>query len=362
MLADILAAASLNAFLLSAACSALIVAFGRRLAQAFDWRSDLTELQAVHDTPTPRLGGVGVLLAIGLGAIDWFGDAVVQANYWLFIVSHAPVAAAGLIEDTFGSVRPRWRLLAAELSGILLVAIFGQWLPRVGVPGVDWAMAAWPILAIGFTIFACTGVTHAVNLIDGVHGLCGMWAVAASLCLAMVAQQAGLDAHVQALMLFCCAVLGFLAVNYPMGKIFLGDAGAYTVGHALAWIAVSIVWLSADVAPFALLLIFLWPVVDTLYAIARRLTNGRPIFAADAEHIHHIIYRMLHHGGLPRGVANPLSAIVLLPAYLGPMVAGICFWDDNATSAVVCLLFGGLFVVTVSGLTVWKKSKSGDRA
>lgn len=361
MFADIYAATSLTAFWISAASSALFAAFGRRLTPSFFVRANLADVQAIHETPTPRLGGVGVMLGISVGGMDWFDDSIIQANYWLFLVSLAPVVVVGLIEDVFGFTRPYWRLAAAALSGIIFVTLFGQWLPRIGVPGVDWVMAAWPALAIVFTVFACTGVTHAVNLIDGVHGLSGMWSVAACISLALVAQEAGLEAHVRVLVLFGCAVLGFLIVNYPLGKIFLGDAGAYTIGNALAWTAVSIIWLSADVAPFALLLIFLWPVVDTLYAIARRLVTGRPVFEPDLEHMHHVVFRILLAFGITRRVANPFCSLILLPAYLAPMAAGIYFWNDNVTSTWIAILLGVLFVVSIRGIARLKEVKEGGR-
>ena len=264
----------------------------------------------------------------------------------MFLLSLLPVASAGLLEDVTGRVSPMWRLIAAASSGILFVAIFDQWINRFGIPSVDVFLDAWPWIAIGFTIFACAGATHAVNLIDGVNGLSGMWAVSAALSLALIAHTVDLDSHASALLLFASAVAGFLLVNYPWGKIFLGDAGAYVIGHVLSWVAVSILWNASEVAPTAVLLIFLWPVADTIYAIVRRLVKGTPLSKADSAHFHHLAFNILvTRAGLSKRAANPASSLVIAPLYLLPMACGIVFWDNTAASLALLCIFSVAFAV-----------------
>lgn len=66
------------------------------------------------------------------------------------------------------------------------------------------------------------------------------------------------------LLMLSCAVAGFLLFNFPFGKIFLGDAGAYTLGHTLVWVAIGLNSVSSEISPWAILLIFFWPVADTM--------------------------------------------------------------------------------------------------
>ena len=65
-----------------------------------------------------------------------------------------------------------------------------------------------------------------------------------------------------------------MVLNYPLGKIFLGDGGAYALGHLLVWSAILLVNRASEISPFAILLIFFWPVADTGLAIWRRWKLG----------------------------------------------------------------------------------------
>ena len=88
-----------------------------------------------------------------------------------------------------------------------------------------------------------------------------------ALSLSVIAFNAG---HTQTsifLVLIVASVLGFLVLNFPLGKIFLGDGGAYALGHLLVWSAIILVNSVNDISPFAILLLFFWPVADTGLAI-----------------------------------------------------------------------------------------------
>ena len=91
----------------------------------------------------------------------------------------------------------------------------------------------------------------------------------------MIAGYTG-DADIQIVAgLLIAAIFGFFVLNWPMGRIFLGDAGAYGIGHILAWLGIVLVARNASVAGYAILLILFWPVCDTLFSICRRLGTKR---------------------------------------------------------------------------------------
>lgn len=135
------------------------------------------------------------------------------------------------------------------------------------------------------------GISHASNLIDGLNGLAGFTALAAAFSLATIAHQAGLTEHRDILLTVAAAIAGFLAFNFPFGIIFLGDAEASVIGHFIVWMSVSILWNAPNVTPFTMLLIFFWPLADTLLAITRRLALGKPISQPDRLHFHQLVIR-----------------------------------------------------------------------
>src|SRR6056297_1067615 len=178
------------------------------------------------------------------------------------LLSSTPVVLAGLLEDTGRRVAPIPRLIAAVASSVFALATLNVWLPRGDIPLVDAAMTIAPV-AIFFTVFFASGFCHALNLIDGMNGLAGATVIAAAVGLALIASQGGLPEVSVTAWLLAAAAFGFLARNWPVSGIFLGDAGAYGIGHVVAWLAISIVALAPDIAAPAVLLTLFWPIADT---------------------------------------------------------------------------------------------------
>jgi UDP-N-acetylmuramyl pentapeptide phosphotransferase/UDP-N-acetylglucosamine-1-phosphate transferase len=259
-----------------------------------------------------------------------------------------PVFVIGLAEDLGYLASPPRRLLAATVSGAMFIALMGQWVLHTGIPGLDIALH-WSPFAVAFSLFLGVGISHAFNLIDGLNGLAGFTALAAALALATIADQSGLKEHRDILLTIAAAVIGFLIFNFPFGKIFLGDSGAYVIGHLLFWMSVSILWNAPDVSPFAMLLIFFWPIADTLLAITRRLSLGKPIAQPDRLHFHQLVMRgveIVFLGRKKRRIANPLAALFTLPFVFAPMITAVMFALDPGAAAMACGLFAVIFIAT----------------
>ena len=150
---------------------------------------------------------------------------------------------------------------------------------------------------------------NAFNLIDGLNGLSSYVAISTAISLSWLAFAVD---HLQILffvIIISFAVLGFMFLNFPMGKIFLGDAGAYDLVHLLVWTAIMLVNFNSMISPFAILLIFFWPVADTALAIWRRWVKGSPADRADRLHFHQLAMRYLEIrflGRKKRNISNPL--------------------------------------------------------
>ena len=311
-------------------------------------RHDLQAVQAAHVTPVPRIGGIAIVCALILSLAFQFGDAH-QANLSSkLLLSTVPIFFIGLSEDLGLLASPRIRILAAAASGTIFIWLFGEWLPRADFPGLNLAIQ-WAPFAIVLSIFLTVGISHAFNLIDGLNGLAGSTALAVAFALAAIAHQAGLTDHRDILLIFAAAILGFLVFNFPYGKIFLGDAGAYAIGHLLVWMSVSILWNAPNVTPFAILLIFFGPVADTLLAITRRLSLGKPIAQPDRLHFHQLVMRgveIVLLGRKKRWIANPLATLFTLPFIFAPIIAGVLLALDHSNAAIACAVFAAMFITS----------------
>ena len=84
-------------------------------------------------------------------------------------------------------------------------------------------------------------------------------------------------------LVFFLSTLGLFILNFPWGKIFLGDGGAYFQGHCLSWIAILLIVRNPEITAWSILLIFFWPVVETVFSIYRRIYKKKSASIADRE-------------------------------------------------------------------------------
>ena len=336
----------------------------------FSRRGEIDEaaIQSAHSGFVPRVGGlaiyISILVLVPLLSFGFIPLSVVfnldAEQLTLLILSAAPVFSVGLAEDLGYEMSPKARLVASAVSSLVAILLFKVWLDSLGIPGVDTLLMFAPV-GILFTIFATVGVANAFNLIDGLNGLSSYVTVSVAVALSIIAFQSG-DIQVSIfLVLVVAAVLGFMVLNFPMGKIFLGDGGAYALGHLLVWSAIIFIYDENQVSAFAILLVFFWPVADTGLAIWRRWKQGNPTDRPDRLHFHQLAMRFLEirfFGRDRREVANPVATLILIPLISTPQVLGVLFWDDFRASVVSTAGMGVLFIVTyLFGIAIAKKGR-----
>jgi len=304
---------------------------------------DLRAVQSMHAVPTPRIGGIAIFAAIGLSSI--IAPVEISERYQTFVFPVALIFFVGLAEDLGITISPLGRLLAAIGASLLVIWLFGVWLPRIGIPALDPMVAHWAI-GVPLTLLITAGITHGFNLIDGVNGLAALAGIAAAVALALIARASGYGAMVHLAMMLAAGLFGFFLINFPLGKIFLGDAGAYSIGFVLSWFGISILLRYPDVSPWAILLTVFWPFADTLLAIYRRSRRKADIVAPDRLHAHQMVLRALEVCILGRGrrkIANPLTTVVLAPFVIAPPIAGVMLWNQNLNAFLATVMFMALF-------------------
>jgi UDP-GlcNAc:undecaprenyl-phosphate GlcNAc-1-phosphate transferase len=320
-----------------------------RLSGRVQWRrNDVRARQAMHKTPVPRLAGsaiYGGLVAILLIS-PWMPWSAWE--FGIVILSVTPLFAVAFLEDVGVPMSPLTRLSGMSVSAIIVIAAWGIWVKSVDLPVIDNILAIRPI-AIVATVFMVSGVTNAFNLIDGLNGLAGLTGVTTAVATATIAIASGHPDIASASLLMASFILGFLTFNFPWGKIFLGDAGAYLTGHILVWLAIGLTNDKPEVTPLATLLIFFWPVADTMLAIWRRRRSKKPTDQPDRLHFHQLVLRYIEIRHLGRGrrhIANPLATAIMLPMIIAPQIAGVAFATSPAWAGASVVAFGVLFVTT----------------
>ena len=326
--------------------------FINRERETFSKRAErhVAARQSSHTSPTPRVGGLAIAVGTLSGAL-LTGDDVFGLILWTTL----PIFLIGLLEDLGPDTPPSVRLSVAALSAILAILVLGVHLQRVDVPFLD-PLLAVGLIGMGFTVFASAGMTHAVNLIDGLNGLSSAVVIAVMVAFGVVAQAHGHTDLAAMNAVVCVAFLAFLCMNFPFGKIFLGDAGAYSIGHIIAWNAILLVMREPSITPWGVLLILLWPVLDTLFAMGRRIVAGQSVATPDRLHFHHVLMRLVLIAtpkSLGRRGANPIGSFLAWPFIATPCVMGVFLIDDarGAFAAVVLfsLAYVALYHVLVRG-------------
>ncbi len=284
------------------------------------WTLDEHEgVQKFHSQPTPRIGG----LAIVSGAFisGFILDPEVKALMLPLLISGLIPFFFGFREDVTKLVSVRDRLLATMAGAMAAMLLTGTYLDHLDVPGIDLLMVWWPAGAL-VTIIAVSGVTNAINILDGFNGLASGSAMLILTFLGLMAYQSNDFLLMQMCLMLASSILGFMLLNYPFGKIFLGDAGAYFVGFLVAWVALLLPMRNEDISPWASLLACAYPIVEVLYSMARRMKAQLKAGHPDNLHLHTLIKtRMVrrYFKALPNWAKNALvaPAIWLCSAVLG---------------------------------------------
>ncbi len=323
------------AFALAAISALVFTWFVRAHARRLEL-FDHSDSRKTHERDVPRIGGVGIVLAVvftSIVTLIGFGRPEMTPNMRGLLVVFAGGIAIHLVGlyDDIRQLHARWKLFAQV---VIAVAVFAAGvrmttlsLPFVGVVN----LGTW--VGLAFTVAWFVGITNAFNLIDGVDGLAAGAALFALTTMFVVAIANARFGASLATLTLAGATLGFLYYNFHPATIFLGDSGSLFLGFMLAGIGALSAQKSPTVVAVAIPVVSLGlPVLDTLIAVTRRFLRRQPIFAADRGHIHH---RLLGRGYSPRTVVLTLYAVCALLA-----LGGMLLVNEGGHVALVLVTIG----------------------
>jgi UDP-GlcNAc:undecaprenyl-phosphate GlcNAc-1-phosphate transferase len=313
---------------------------------------DLSGPQKFHLKLTPRIGGLGIYLALCITAIVAFFRQTDLAKLIVFVLLSAlPVFVAGLAEDITKKVSAKIRLLAGLLSGVLLIYLFQITSIRIDFWGLD-ALLKNIWLTYLFLAIACSGLSNAYNIIDGFNGLASMVAIISAGAIGFVAFKINDIALVYLALMFMGSIAGFFIWNYPKGLIFLGDGGAYLIGFVTAALSILLVQRNPSVSPWFALLVNAYPVFETLFTIWRRtIYKNKSAGLPDGIHFHSIIYRRMMRWTNHRSkyinyhyLSNAKTSPFLWVISCFGIVPAVLFWDNTALLMMSSITFALLYV------------------
>ncbi len=311
-----LGAACGAAFLLALVACEAIRDFAARRALV-----DRPNERSLHTLPVPRLGGVGIAIAVWavMLAVIALSPGPVAKDVLVWLAASIVTAATGLVDD----LRP---VSAGVRMAIQCVIALGFTL-AIGAPaqivlahGVALSLPVWATTAVW--VVWIVGVLNIYNFMDGMDGLAGAQAIGAGLAVAVALAAHG-DTDLALLAgLLAAASAGFFVHNVGPARIFMGDAGSTMIGFTFAALALA-AHARPDPLPLPVVPLALAPfLLDGTFTLLRRASRGEAVWKA---HRTHLYQRAVTSGLNHREVLGPYTAWIgaaAIAAVLGARAGG----------------------------------------
>lgn len=287
---------------------------------------DVPNARSSHSIPTPRGGGVAIVVAflLALPLLGWY-ELVPIATLLGVGGAGVLVAVVGFMDD-HGHIPARWRLLGHFCAAIWALYWLGG-LPEVRLFGFD-VNLGW----IGHLLaaFYLVWMLNLYNFMDGIDGVASIEALCSCLGACLLYWISGYVDLLWLPLLLSMAVAGFLYWNFPPARIFMGDAGSGFLGMTLAGISLQAAWVDAQLLWGWLILLGVF-IVDATFTLIRRLARGEKVYEAHRSHAYQFASR--HYGKhLPVTLAvMAINLLWLLPTSLAVVV----FKLDGFTATLV---------------------------
>ena len=234
----------------------------------------------MHSVPIPRIGGLAIFIGFALTILAFCPMSKFLA---VALFGGLVIVVMGVLDDIFAL--NALLKLAVQVAVAFFAIAEGVTIDFISLGSKMIPLGAW---SVPLTLLWIVGLTNSINLIDGLDGLaCGV-SIISSMSLFTVMMILGDFGSSLIIAIVIGACIGFFPFNAHPAKIFMGDTGAQTLGYLLSLISIEGVFKTHTVFSFLIpLSIFGLPIFDTLFAIIRRLLNGKSPFSADRGHIHH---------------------------------------------------------------------------
>ena len=310
--------------------------------------------QKIHQGLISRLGGACIFLSLlCLSVINYESNILMLT----LLVATAPVFFAGVSEDLTGNVSARVRLFFSLLTGLIFCLMSGYSISRVGIEEIR-VIFEFSVISISLTALAVASLANAMNIIDGLNGLASGCFIIIALSIAIVAVSVNDTELAFYAFLMASATAGFFIWNYPFGRIFLGDGGAYLLGGLAAGLAVLLPERNPVVSPFFSLLVVAFPFYELVRSTFRRANKGSGvILKPDDKHLHSLLFKIIQaRTPFQPWVQNGLASTILLFFALGTSIWALVY--RNEMTFLVAGIFICILVYEVSIIVLRKAASS----
>jgi len=291
--------------------------------------------RSLHRISTPKAGGLGimagVLVTLSIAALDP-GLGVLSRPVLALVALSLMTGLLGLYDDLYD--------LAAKLKFLILAALSlgaTYYLAPVQLFALDQAQITLPFMvALGGTALWIFVLSNAANFMDGADGLITSSSIAAAAFMALLAMDAGNNTAVLMSLAMLVSMIGFLPLNLPLARIFLGDTGALFIGFWFGSLALLYIHSGPPGAIYAVVLIFMPWLSDILLTMAWRLAHHKNLLQAHNDHLYQLALR--------RGASH---AKVTVAMTVQTILCGALAWLFRASATSELLALAAVAVLAI---------------
>lgn len=274
--------------------------------------------QRVHMGEVSRWGGLMIFTSLML-FYNLFDDSYNHKyQYLLYLIS--PFMLVSFIEDTFHNVSILIRLFFMIFTAFLINIYWIEAFPLIeNIPIISYLLES-DIFVIVFFSLALVGLMNGANFIDGMNGLATLFFLGAGCgCITLAMITNDMEAFITIipwLILMIC----FLVFNFPFGKFFLGDSGAYLFAILLGTWVINFFGRHQDISSWNAVLILIYPVLEVIYSAIRKIIQGKSPFYPDRHHLHIKVYDIVFSATKKPLYANNATTMFLALFWLAPAI------------------------------------------
>jgi UDP-GlcNAc:undecaprenyl-phosphate GlcNAc-1-phosphate transferase len=327
--------------------ASIVYLWHKRFNQKLGLRS-YQAIQRIHLNEIPRLGGLVFILSLISYVMVCPNNESIQLLK-LMLICLIPIIIVGLKEDLFHNVEPAIRLLSLVFVGWLFRAQFTGPLPHMSDVLLISKLLAFQGGVSFFYILSMVALANGMNLIDGVNGLCGAVALSILGTLLFLSYKTNDVVMLSIIFSAILILIPFLIFNYPYGKIFLGDLGAYSLGLMISMLTIILFGRHPEISPWGAVLILIYPTTEVVFSLLRRAIKDVSIFHADTFHLHLKFFHFFRPQPGYKKIANALVTPILSPLWLFPLITISWVYQKPLFIFIAILLFvlcyGLLYVI-----------------
>lgn len=297
---------------------------------------DEPNARKIHKVPMPRLGGLAIYTTFLLGYMFY---GTVSTQMLSVLIGGFILLLTGIIDD-INPIHARYKLLGQIVAASIVVIYGGLYFSNITLIGYTFVFPTYINMIL--SIFFIVAITNAINLIDGLDGLAAgissIYFITIAILGMILNKMGGLDIILSLIMLG--STLGFLVHNFPPARTFMGDCGSMFLGFMIAVIALlgyKVATVTSILVPVLILFI---PILDTLFAIIRRVLKKESIGKPDKEHLQHQLLRM---------TSSPTKTVLIIYIMniLFSIVSVFYVIGDNKVAIIIYIILMLVFLIIV---------------